>query len=318
MSTPSITRRCGIAATILALSFSMTACNRQSSSGGADANASGKQVTMALSTLNNPFFISVRDGAMEQAKADGITLNVVDAQNDPATQANQLADAATKQQAAVIINPVDSDAAGTAVKPLLTAKVPVIAVDRAVTGADLTSFIASDNVAGGKQAAQALAKSINDKGKIIVIDGTPGTSAARDRGKGFTDEIKKHPGITVVARQPANFDRTKGLDVTTNLLQGHSDVTAIFAANDEMALGAVKALGSKAGSVKVFGFDGTTDGLAAIKNGTMAGTIAQQPDELGKQAVKMAQKAINNEDVTKTVPVEVKTVTNANVAEYLK
>lgn len=307
-------RKLGVLAVTASLALTMTAC------GGKSTTASGgKQVTLALSTLNNPFFISVRDGAQEQAKADGLTLNVVDAQNDPATQANQIADAVTKNQAGVIINPVDSDAAATAVKPLITAKTPVVALDRAVSNTEVTSFIASDNVAGGRQAAEALAKSIGEKGKVIVLDGVPGTSAARDRGQGFAEGIKKFPNISVVAQQPANFDRTKGLDVTTNLMQSHSDVTAIFAANDEMALGAVKALGPKAGkSVKIFGFDGTDDGLKAVQAGTMAGTIAQQPAELGKQAVAMMKKAIDKQDVAKTVPVAVETVTNTNVKEYIK
>ncbi|MGL5405840.1 MAG: substrate-binding domain-containing protein [Propionibacteriaceae bacterium] len=308
-------RSLGALAIVASLSLSATACSGKSDSN----NGSSKQVTLALSTLNNPFFISVRDGALEQAKAAGITLNVVDAQNDPATQANQIADAATKNQAGVIVNPVDSDAAGTAVKPLINTKIPVVALDRAVNGAEVTSFIASDNVAGGSQAADALAKAIGETGKVIVLDGVSGTSAARDRGKGFMESIKKYPKITVVAQQPADFDRTKGLDVTTNLMQSNPEVTAIFAANDEMALGAIKALGSKAGSqVKVFGFDGTDEGLKAISAGTMQGTIAQQPTILGKQAVIMMKKAIDKQTVDATVPVAVQTVTAENVKEFLK
>lgn len=309
-------------ATAAALTCTMSACNRGSSSdsaSGTGGGAGGKSITLALSTLNNPFFISVRDGAQKAASDAGVTLNVVDAQNDPATQANQLADAATKGAGAVIINPVDSDAATAATKPLTTAKIPVIAVDRAITGVTPASFIASDNVAGGKQAAEALAKAVGDKGEVLQLQGVAGTSASRDRGKGFTDGIKAFPGIKVVAAQPADFDRTKGLNVTTNLLQSHPNVTAIFAENDEMALGAVQALGAKAGKqVKVFGFDGTDDGLKAVKAGTMVGTIAQQPSELGKSAVEQAVKALKGESVTATVPIEVKTVTFDNVAEYLK
>lgn len=327
MSTKRTLRTTSALAAAAALTLTMTACNRgdsstsnaSGSSAAAGGDASGKSVTLALSTLNNPFFISVRDGAQEAAKAAGITLNVVDAQNDPATQANQLADAATKNQAAVIINPVDSDAAAAAVKPLTTAKIPVIAVDRAITGVTPTSFIASDNVAGGKQAAEALAKALSEKGEVIHLQGVAGTSASRDRGKGFTEGMKSFSNIKLVATQPADFDRTKGLNVTTNLMQSHSGVTGIFAENDEMALGAVQALGAKAGQqVKIFGFDGTDDGLKAVKDGKLVGTIAQQPAELGKAAVEQAAKAISGGEVSATVPIEVKTVTADNVAEYLK
>lgn len=326
MTIKSTARTSGALAVATALALTMSACNRGDSdtaatSGAASggSGASGKTITLALSTLNNPFFISVRDGAQEAAKSAGVTLNVVDAQNDPATQANQLADAATKNQAAVIINPVDSDAATAAVKPLETAKIPVIAVDRAITGVTPTSFIASDNVAGGKQAAEALAKAISEKGEILHLQGVAGTSASRDRGKGFTEGMKAFSGISIAATQPADFDRTKGLNVTTNLLQSHAGVVGVFAENDEMALGAVQALGAKAGQqIKVFGFDGTDEGLKAVKDGKMVGTIAQQPKELGKAAVDQAVKAISGGQVSATVPIEVKTVTADNVADYLK
>ncbi len=322
MSTAHITRRTAVLVAAAALALTSGACNRSSSTSTASGSAgsgSGKTITLALSTLNNPFFIDVRDGATEAAKAAGATLNVVDAQNDAAAQANQLGDAVTKNPSAVIINPVDSDAAGAAVKPVLNAKVPVIALDRAVNGADVSTSVSSDNVDGGRQAATALAKAVGETGEILVLQGTPGTSASRDRGKGFDAGIAAFPNVKVVAKQPANFDRTQGLNVTTNLMQSHPNVVAIFAENDEMALGAIQALGAKAGSqVKVFGFDGTTDGLKAIKDGKLVGTIAQQPKELGKTAVLMALKVANKETVDKAVPVPVKTVSSANLAEFLK
>ena len=310
--------KAGIITLTAALALSTAACNRGPESTGGGA-ASGKSMTLALSTLNNPFFIDVRDGAHDAAKAAGVNLVVGDAQTDPATQANQIADAVTKSPAAVLINPVDSDAAGAAVKPALAAKIPVVALDRAVNGADVTTSVSSDNVDGGRQAAKGLAEAIGGKGDILILEGVPGTSASRDRGKGFAEGLKVFPGLKVVGQQPADFDRTKGLNVATNLLQSHPGVVAIFAENDEMALGAIQALGNRAGQpVKVFGFDGTQDGLKAIKAGTMAGSIAQQPRDLGKTAVDIAIKAVNGDSVEKNVPVPVTTVTIANVDQFLK
>lgn len=303
------------------LAIGLAACNRDTGpepgATGATGGAGGKSVTLALSTLNNPFFVDVRDGA--QAKADelGIKLDVVDAQNDSTTQANQIANGVTGGAAGIIINPVDSDAAGAAVAPAIAKPVPVVGVDRAVNGAEITSLVSSDNVAGGKQAAEALAKAIGEKGKVIVLQGVAGTSASRDRGQGFTEGIKAFPDIEVVAMQTANFDRAQGLDVTTNLLQSNPDVVGIFAENDEMALGALQALGDRAGKdVMVFGFDGTADGLTAVEAGTMVGTIAQQPKELGAQAVTIMSKVLAGESVEKDVPVAVQTVTADNVAEF--
>jgi ribose transport system substrate-binding protein len=228
-------------------------------------------------------------------------------------KANQVQNFQTQKLSGVIINAVDSDAAGPIVAPLIAAKTPVVAVDRAVNGATVDSFIASDNVAGGALAADALAKAIGDKGKVIVLQGVAGTSASRDRGKGFTDGIKKHPNIQVVATQPADFDRTKGLDVATNLLQAQPDAVGIFAENDEMALGAIQALGDRAGkSVFVVGFDGTADGVAAIKAGTMAASIAQQPEELGKSAVTTLLALIDGKTAEKTIGVPVVVLTKDN------
>ncbi|KFF30502.1 substrate-binding domain-containing protein [Bifidobacterium bombi] len=290
-----------------------TACG----AGSSTSNAGGGKVALLVSTLNNPFFVDLRDGAKNEAKKLGVDLVVSDAQNDSATQQNQAQNAQSQGVKAVIINPVDSDAAGPAVAPLLSANLPVISVDRSVTGEKVTSHIASDNVAGGAQAADALAKAIGEKGKILILQGMPGAASTRDRGKGFKDEIKKFPGITVAAEQTAKFDRSAALDVTTNLMQSNSNVAGIYAENDEMALGAVQALGAKAGSdVKVVGFDGTADGIKMVKSGKMSGTIAQQPKELGKRAVDAAAKLIKGGKVASTQPIAVKTVTKENVADF--
>lgn len=284
---------------------------------GSTSSSGGDKVALLVSTLNNPFFVDLRDGAQAAAKDLGVDLVVSDAQNDSSTQQNQAQNAQSQGAKAVIINPVDSDAASPAVAPLLSSNLPVISVDRSVTGEDVTSHIASDNVAGGAQAADELAKAVGEKGKVIILQGTPGAASTRDRGDGFKKEIKKYSGIEVVAEQTANFDRAEALDVTTNLMQSNPDVVGIYAENDEMALGAIQSLGSKAGTdVKIFGFDGTEDGLKAVSDGTMVGTIAQQPKELGKKAVEAAVKAIKGESVEKTESIEVKTVTKENVADF--
>lgn len=298
---------CAVAAAS-ALIVSMSACG---------STNGGDKVALLVSTLNNPFFVDLRDGAQAEAKKLGVDLQVSDAQNDSAKQQDQAQNAQSQGAKAVIINPVDSDAAGPAVAPLLSANLPVISVDRSVTGEKVTSHIASDNVAGGAQAADTLANSMGEKGEVLVLQGIPGAASTRDRGKGFKDRIKKYSNIKVVAEQTANFDRAEALNVATNLLQSHPNATGIYAENDEMALGTIQALGAKAGKeIKVVGFDGTADGMKAIKAGTMAGTIAQQPKELGRSAVAAAVKAIKGQSVPKTEPITVKTVTVKNVGDF--
>ncbi|EXU66002.1 transporter [Streptomyces sp. PRh5] len=278
---------------------------RSGSSGGAST-----KVGLSVSTLNNPFFVQLKAGAQEEAKRAGISLTVTDAQNDASQQANQIQNFTSQNMKSIIINPVDSDAAGPSVRAADKAGIPVLAADRGVNKAKISTLVASDNITGGKLAAKTLAERLGKKGTILVLQGTPGTSASRERGKGFAEGLKAYPDIKVVGKQSADFDRAKGLDVTTNLLQGHPGIDGIFAENDEMALGAVKALGAKAGkSVAVVGFDGTPDGLKAVENGTLAATVAQQPKELGRMVVENAVKAAKGQKIDGTVKVPVKVVT---------
>ncbi|MEE1756841.1 ABC transporter permease/substrate-binding protein [Streptomyces sp. SP18CS02] len=281
------------------------------------SSGTSTRIGMSLSTLNNPFFVQMKAGAQAEAKAAGVELTVTDAQNDASQQANQLQNFTTEGMKSIIVNPVDSDAVGPAVRTANTADIPVVAADRGVNKADAATLVASDNVAGGRLAAKTLADRLGGKGSIVVLQGTAGTSASRERGQGFAEGLKAYPGIKVVAKQPADFDRTKGLDVMTNLLQANPDVSGVFAENDEMALGAVKALGGKAGtSVAVVGFDGTPDGLKAVGAGTLYASIAQQPSELGRIAVQNAVKAAQGKRVDSTVKVPVKVVTERNVADF--
>ncbi|MGW5044686.1 ABC transporter permease/substrate-binding protein [Streptomyces griseoluteus] len=272
---------------------------------------------LSLSTLNNPFFVQIRAGAEAEAKKRGVDLTVTDAQNDASQQANQLQNFTSSKLGAIIVNPVDSDAASNSVKAADRAGIPVVAVDRGVNKASIDALIASDNVAGGELAARSIGEKLGGKGKIVILQGQAGTSAARERAAGFAKGLKAYPGIRVVAQQPADFDRTKGLDVMSNLLQSHPDVQGVIAANDEMALGAIKALGSKAGkSVAVVGFDGTPDGLSAVKGGTLYASVAQQPSQLGRIAVDNALEAVHGKKVQPMVKVPVKVVTKQNVAGF--
>ncbi|MGY6018193.1 ABC transporter permease/substrate-binding protein [Streptomyces spinosirectus] len=281
------------------------------------SNSTDPKMGLSLSTLNNPFFVQIRAGAQAEAKKLGVDLTVTDAQNDASQQANQLQNFTSSGLGAIIVNPVDSDAASNSVKAADKAKIPVIAVDRGVNKAAVDALVASDNVRGGELAAKTIAQKLGGTGKIVILQGQAGTSAARERAAGFAAGLKAYPGLKVVAQQPADFDRTKGLDVMSNLLQAHPDVQGVIAANDEMALGAIKALGSKAGkSVQVVGFDGTPDGLKAVEGGTLYASVAQQPSQLGRIAVDNALKALQGKKVEETVKVPVKVVTKANVAGF--
>ncbi|MFI9810908.1 substrate-binding domain-containing protein [Saccharothrix variisporea] len=302
----------GVAALSAVALAALTACGSGASAGG------GGEITvgLAISTLDNPYFVALKEGAEKAAAELGVKLTVVDAQNDATNQVNQVQTFTTQGVKAIIINPVDSKQAAPAAKAAENANIPLVAVDRSVDQGKVVSEVASDNVQGGTLAAIELGRAVS--GEVVHLQGIPGASAARDRGQGFEQGLNSG-GIKVVASQPADFNRAKGLDVMTNLLQANPGIKGVFADNDEMALGAIKALGDRAGKdVAVVGFDGTPDGLKAVEDGTMAATIAQQPDVLGRKAVEQAVKAARGEAVQEVVDVEVKVVTKQNVAEFKK
>jgi ribose transport system substrate-binding protein len=156
-------------------------------------------------------------------------------------------------------------------------------------------------------------------GNITQLEGILGTDPARDRGQGFEQAISAQDDVELVASQTANFDRAEGLNVTENILQANPDIKGIFAQNDEMALGAGRALRGRAGSdVKVVGFDGIEDALKAIQSGKMNATVAQQPDKIGSLGVENAMKVIDDRSVAKNIPVEVALVTKDNVSQFLQ
>lgn len=286
-------------------------CQRGGGEGG------GARIGLSVSTLNNPFFVTLRDGAQSAADEAGAELIVSDAQNDTAQQQDDIQNFVTQQVNAILVNPVDSDAVVPAIEAANQANIPVIALDRGASGGELATTIASDNVQGGNLAGEELIRLVGS-GSVAQLEGTPGADPARDRGQGFQDAIDAQSAIEVVASQSANFDRAEGLNVAENILQANPDIAGIFAQNDEMALGAVQALGGSAGDdVKVVGFDATEDGLSAIQDGTMNATVAQQPAEIGSLGVENAISVINGESVEENIPVEVQLVTPENVSEFL-
>jgi ribose transport system substrate-binding protein len=306
----------GISALVASLTV-LTACSNQgpdSGTGGTAAStaavAGAATVGLSLSTMDNPFFVALRDGAQAEAKAAGINLLTVDAQNDAAKQIAGVEDLIQKKVPVILLNPTDSDAVANVVKEATAAGIKVISLDRAVNGAEVSAHIASDNVAGGKMAGEFLLKKLGGKGNLVELEGIPGSSAARERGEGFESAIAGQPGVKLVAKQPANFDRAQGLSVMENILQGNKDIQGVFAQNDEMALGAERAI-EEAGlkNVAIVGFDATPDAVAAVKAGKLAATVQQKPELIGKMGVDAAQLLIEGKPVDRNIPVPLALVT---------
>ncbi|RJX70941.1 ribose ABC transporter substrate-binding protein RbsB [Vibrio sinensis] len=267
------------------------------------------QDTMAivLSTLNNPFFVTMKDGAEAKAEELGYDLIVLDSQNDPSKELSNVEDLTVRGVKAILINPTDSDAVSNAIRMANRSNIPVLTLDRGASRGDVVSHIASDNVAGGEMAGEYIISKVGETAKVIQLEGIAGTSAARERGEGFMKAVDGSE-MNLLASQPADFDRTKGLNVMENLLAANPDVQAVFAQNDEMALGALRAVQASGKEVLIVGFDGTDDGIAAVNRGILGATIAQQPDLIGALGVETAVKVLKGEQVEANIPVPLKVI----------
>lgn len=270
-----------------------------------------KKIGLSISTLNNPFFVSLKDGVVAEAQKQGIQVVVVDAQNDSAKQTNDVDDLIQQGVDALLINPADSAAISTAVQSANTVGIPVITLDRSADKGEVAALVASDNAKGGRMAAEYIVKQLGEGAKVIELEGVPGASATRERGKGFHEIADQK--LDVVAKQSADFDRSKGLNVMENLLQGNPDVQAVFAHNDEMALGAIEAIQSSGKDIPVIGFDGNDDAIKSIQDGKLTTTVAQQPELIGQLALQAALDVLSGKQVEKSIPAELKLVTKENV-----
>ena len=272
------------------------------------AASSDKKVIIgfSVSTQNNPFFVKMADSVKAEAAKQGVEVKIVDAQNDPAKQANDISDLIQQHVDVLIVNPVDSAAVGNSVISANEAKIPVITVDRSSDSGDVATHIASNNIKGGEMAADFLVQKLGEGAEVAELEGIPGASATRERGEGFHNIADNK--LKVLAKQSADFDRSKGLTVAENMIQANVGIKAIFAHNDEMALGAISAAKSANKNIMIVGFDGTEDGMKAVEDGDLVATIAQQPDKMGEMGVDAAVKLAKGESVEKNIAIDLKLV----------
>lgn len=274
-----------------------------------EKDASELVVGVSVSTLSNPFFVSLEEGIQNLANENDTEIRAVDAQDDSAKQINDIDDLIQQGVDILLINPVDSSAITPAVESANTAGIPVIMMDRSSDSGEVVTLIASDNVAGGEMAAEYIKELSGEQAKTVQLEGVPGASATRERGEGFQNVAEE--SLDVLDSQTANFDRAEGLTVMENLLQAHTDIKAVFAQNDEMALGAIEAIQSAGLSdeIQVVGFDGTEDGVKAVKDGRLSATVAQQPEEMGKLSLQAAYDFFSGEDVPEKIDSPLELVT---------
>ncbi len=291
------------------LSVMLAACSMESGSQSESKSSKEKGdmvIGFSVSTLNNPFFVSLSEAAEKKAESLDSKITVVDAQDDASKQASDVEDLIQQEVDMIMINPVDSSAVSSAVESANSAGIPVITVDRSSEGGEVVSHIASDNKAGGKLAGEYLLTLVEKGAQVAVLEGIAGSSAAIDRGDGFNEAVKD--SVEIKASLTANFDRSEGLTVMENILQANPDIEAVFAQNDEMALGALEAVEASGKDIIVIGFDATDDAVKKVESGEMAATVAQQPGLIGETAIQAAVDYLSDKDIEESIPVELKLI----------
>lgn len=246
-------------------------------------------IGLTLPSLSHPFFVYLQKNVMDEAEALGVEVIAIDAENVAAKQMSIVEDFIAKNVDGVLMSPIGQDALVPAVEALNEAGIPVATVDRKVEGGDVLVHVGADNVEGGRVAARYLIEQLGGKGKVLELEGTPGASPAIDRKAGFDEVIGADSEIEILVSQTAKFERAMGQSVMENLLQVHKDFQGVFAANDEMILGAVEAMqaaGIDPATVVTIGYDAIPDALSYIKAGTLNATIEQFPGEQAKKGLR--------------------------------
>jgi ribose transport system substrate-binding protein len=304
----------------LAALLALSACQR-----GTSPATARPRVALVLKTLNSPFFIDMQKGAQAAAEAQGLDLVVQAAERevDVDKQMQIIENLVQTGVKALLVTPSGSREVVPAIAKANAAGIPVVIVDTKVdpaaaseAGIKTATFVGSDNLEGGRLAGQHMVKVTGGKAKVAVLEGIPGHETGDSRLKGFKEAIASSPGVTIVASQPANWERDLGFNVFQNMLQAHPDIDAVFACNDMMALGAVEAIAvaGKLGKIKVIGFDAVDDARKAIASGAIVASVAQFPSEMGRVAVESAAKVLKGEPVPDDQRVRIELVTAATLA----
>ena len=296
-------------------------CN-QSKTNESGKEGSGKKLVIGSTMLSmqNEFVVNVSDEMEAKAKELGIELITVDAERSALKQVEQVESFIAQGVDAIVMNPCEVEASSPAVKLALDAKIPIINVN-SETSTRPTAFVGSDDTESARIAMNYIVKKLNGKGNIIMMHGYMGQAAQIKRDKGAKEILKANPGLKLLAEQSGEWDRAKAMSLTENWIQSFgTQINAIFAQNDEMGMGVVKALEAAGlkNKIIVVSIDAIPDALQAVKKGTLDATVYQNAKEQGGKAIETAVKAAKGESFEKEVLIPFQLVTKENLGEFLK
>lgn len=293
----------------------LTAC------GAGDPSAASENITIGVTVYDMSSFITQgKEGMEAYAKANHINLQWNSAGGDVSTQANQMQQYVNSKVNAIIIVPVQADSLQPQVAAAKAAGIPVIDVNTALSGADLSASVQPDDVAAGEQEATMMMEKLGGKGNVVILEGPLGSSPQIGRGKGIQNVLDKNPNVKVLAKDTANWKRDQAVNKMSNWVSAFSgDINGVISQNDDMALGALQAM-REAGvtNVPVVGIDGIEDGLKAVESGAMIGTSLQHGTVELAAGLAVAAKIARGEDVNKKPLYKMPAITAANVGDASK
>ncbi|KGM97688.1 sugar ABC transporter substrate-binding protein [Clostridium novyi A str. 4552] len=307
----------GIILTLGMLSCVFGGCGNSADQGKGGDKGKGGNVAVVLKALNSDYWKTVQAGANDAAKELGVKVQVLgpNAETDVVGQTSLIEDQIVKGVDALVVAPLQPNAAITTFDKAEKEKIPVVLIDTDANWDKKKSFVGTGNIAAGKLGGEYIAKKLKKGDEAIIIRGVPGDRTQDERTQGAQKALEA-AGIKVVEIQPANSEREKAISVMENLLQTHPNIKGVFCTNDEMALGAVKAL-QQAGKKNIIsiGVDGSPDALKSIKEGGLTGTVAQNSYDIGKKGVETAVKVLRGEKVETRIDTGTTLVDKQNVNE---
>lgn len=298
----------------------LAACN-SGVSGTGTKPAQPRRIAIVVSTLDNPYFVVLANTAAQEAHRLGYRATIFDSQDDPAKEASTFENIIAAGYSAVLLNATDDEGSVGNALMAMHAHIPVFTMDRAIESDQATvSQVVSDNYAGAVEVGQYFVRQLQGHGRYVELLGLVGDNNTWIRSNGFHSVVGRYPGLKMVAQQSADFDRSRALGVMDSILQAHPDIDAVFCDNDTMALGAYQAVlaAHLDHEVRVFGFDGSADGVAAIEAGHLEATAMQYPDVIARLAARFADRYLRGDrDIPPRTLVAVSLVTRPNVARFI-
>lgn len=299
-----------VCAAVLVASFGCNGSSESATTASDDTagNEPTRTIGVTLLTMQHQFYQDLRAGLEDKADELGYELIVTSAEFDPARQANQIDEFIVQDVDAIVVSPCDSRSVGASIVAANDAGIPVVTADIASTApiGEVVTHVASDNVAGGREAAQLMIEALQGSGTVAILS-HPEVTSVSDRVKGFRKELAAHPDIRIVAELSAEGKRDKAVRVMEDLLQSHPDLDGVFGINDDSALGALAAIeaAGKAGDIAIVGYDATEEARAQIAGGAIYGDVIQHPRRIGELTIEAIHNIFRGNEVPETIPVEV-------------